>query len=169
MNVIIAIDKQDKILTNIATNIVEHLDKNYFNPSVEIVPLTKNVNLFMTNRWDNMKIDFILRLRTSYVTSSRSTYQKIVSSNIQAPFGFRLVHTSNSLLEREGWGHFGFNPCTEFEGLPGWIDFIDIEFANLADPKDTSSIGDGKVFAGSVAQWMNKAAKYLDKTKKAKA
>ena len=67
MNVIIAIDKQDKVLTNIASNLVELLDKELLNPSLDIVPLTRDVNLFMSNRWDNMKVDFILRLRTSYV------------------------------------------------------------------------------------------------------
>lgn len=102
MNVIIAIDKQDKVLTNIASNLVELLDKELLNPSLDIVPLTRDVNLFMSNRWDNMKVDFILRLRTSYVTSNRSTYQKIVSSNTQGPFGFRLLHTSHSLLEKRG-------------------------------------------------------------------
>ena len=116
MNVIIAIDKQDKVLTNIASNLVELLDKEPLNPSLDIVPLTRDVNLFMSNRWDNMKFDFILRLRTSYVTSNRSTYQKSVSSNTQGPFGFRLLHTSHSLLEKEGWGQYGFNPCTEFKG-----------------------------------------------------
>lgn len=161
MNVIIAIDKQDKVLTNIASNLVELLDKELLNPSLDIVPLTRDVNLFMSNRLDNMKVDFILRLRTSYVTSNRSTYQKIVSSNTQGPFGFRLLHTSHSLLEKEGWGQYGFNPCTEFKGLPGWIDFMDIELANMGDPKDIAAIGDGKVFAQSAAQWMNKAANWL--------
>lgn len=161
MNVIIAIDKQDKVLTNIASNLVELLDKELLNPSLDIVPLTRDVNLFMSNRWDNMKVDFILRLRTSYVTSNRSTYQKIVSSNTQGPFGFRLLHTSHSLLEKEGWGQYGFNPCIEFKGLPGWIDFMDIELANMGDPKDIAAIGDGKVFAQSAAQWMNKAANWL--------
>lgn len=60
MNVIIAIDKQDKVLTNIASNLVELLDKELLNPSLDIVPLTRDVNLFMSNRWDNMKVDFIL-------------------------------------------------------------------------------------------------------------
>ena len=55
MNVIIAIDKQDKVLTNIASNLVELLDKELLNPSLDIVPLTRDVNLFMSNRWDNMK------------------------------------------------------------------------------------------------------------------
>ena len=100
-----------------------------------------------------MKVDFILRLRTSYVTSNRSTYQKIVSSNTHGPFGFRLLHTSHSLLEKEGWGQYGFNPCTEFKGLPGWIDVMDIELANMGDPKEIAAIGDGKVFAQSAAQW----------------
>ena len=59
MNVIIAIDKQDKVLTNIASNLVELLDKELLNPSLDIVPLTRDVNLFMSNRWDNMKVDFI--------------------------------------------------------------------------------------------------------------
>ena len=49
MNVIIAIDKQDKVLTNIASNLVELLDKELLNPSLDIVPLTRDVNLFMSN------------------------------------------------------------------------------------------------------------------------
>lgn len=161
MNVVIAIDKQDKVLTSIASNLVELLDKNLFNAFLEIVPLSNEVNLFMTNRWDNMNIDFILRLRTSNITTGRCKHQKIVSSNTQTPFGFRLLHTSNDLLEKEGWGDFGFNPCMEFKGLPSWIDFIDIEIANMADKKDVSAIGDGDVFSKSVARWMNKALKYL--------
>lgn len=56
MNVIIAIDKQDKVLTNIASNLVELLDKELLNPSLDIVPLTRDVNLFMSNRWDNMRL-----------------------------------------------------------------------------------------------------------------
>lgn len=44
---------------------------------------------------------------------------------------------------------------------PGWIDFMDIELANMGDPKDIAAIGDGKVFAQSAAQWMNKAANWL--------
>lgn len=161
MNVLIAIDKQDKVLTQIGQSLESFLDKGLFTSFIEVVPTTKEINLFMTNRWDNMGIEFILRLRTSSVTSDRVTHQKLVSSNTQTPFGFRLLHTANTLLQKEGWGEFGFNPCTEFNGLPGWIDFIDIEVANVADKKDLSALGDGKVFASSVAKWMNKAAKYL--------
>lgn len=160
MNVVIAIEKQDKLLTSIATKIVKSLDKDLFDAFLEVVPSTKSVNLFMSNRWDDMKVDFILRLRTSN-TTQRSTHQKIVSSNVQTPFGFRLLHTSNALLEKEGWGHFGFNPCREFNGLPEWIDFIDIEIANVADKKDLSAIGEGDVFAQSVSKWLNKAALYI--------
>lgn len=125
MNVIIAIDKQDKVLTNIASNLVELLDKELLNPSLDIVPLTRDVNLFMSNRWDNMKVDFILRLRTSYVTSNRSTYQKIVSSNTQGPFGFRLLHTSHSLLEKRGGDNTDSTPAQSLRaspaGLISWI------------------------------------------------
>lgn len=125
MNVIIAIDKQDEVLTNIASNLVELLDKELLNPSLDIVPLTRDVNLFMSNRWDNMKVDFILRLRTSYVTSNRSTYQKIVSSNTQGPFGFRLLHTSHSLLEKRGGDNTDSTPAQSLRaspaGLISWI------------------------------------------------
>ena len=38
---------------------------------------------------------------------------------------------------------------------------MDIELANMGDTKDIAAIGDGKVFAQSAAQWMNKDANWL--------
>lgn len=116
MNVLIAIDKQDKVLTHIGQSLESFLDKGLFTSFIEVVPTTKEINLFMTNRWDNMGIEFILRLRTSSVTSDRATHQKLVSSNTQTPFGFRLLHTANTLLQKRVGANLGLTHARNLRG-----------------------------------------------------
>ena len=45
MNVLIAIDKQDKVLTQIGQSLESFLDKGLFTSFIEVVPTTKEINL----------------------------------------------------------------------------------------------------------------------------
>lgn len=151
------------LVDNVCKTFAKKLQRRYFRIKHALLPYDIEVNKLKFARYKEQNVKLVVRFRLS--DDDPAEHKKVIATNGDEPFAMRVLDQIKYHFFEEGVDGYYRRLCNTNMGLPGTINFIDVDLGNIKKEEDMLEIGNGEAFAGILANLFNVSAKYLSNNK----